>query len=168
MKKLTTLIITLFSMASLSYAQNEDCPCCNDFHKQFDFWVGEWNVYDTTGILVGENSITKLEDGCILNEHWRSVNGGSGRSYNYFNSTDSTWNQVWIDNQGGNLVLKGKREGDKMILKSELLKGQKVKFYYNKISWTLNTDGSVTQLWEILDQNHKVLSVAFEGIYRRM
>lgn len=167
MKRLSTLLITLFTMTSLSNAQTKDCPCCTEFHKQFDFWVGEWNVYDTNDKLVGENSITKLEDGCLLNEHWRSVNGGSGRSYNYFNSTDSTWNQVWIDNQGGNLVLKGKARINKMVLKSELLRGKKVAFYANQITWTKNEDGSVTQLWEILDQNDKVLSVVFEGIYRK-
>ncbi len=167
MKKLTTLIITLFSLTSLVKAQTDDCPCCTKFHKQFDFWVGDWNVFDKEGKKIGENTIVKLTDGCILNEHWKSVNGASGRSYNYFNSTDSTWNQVWIDNQGGNLVLKGKASENKMILKSDLMKGQKVDFYTNQITWTLNADGSVTQFWEILDKNNRLISVAFDGIYRR-
>ena len=29
-----------------------------------------------------------------------------------------------------------------------------------------NTDGSVTQVWEILDKNHRVLNLAFKGIYK--
>jgi len=77
--------------------------------------------------------------------------------YNYFNSSDSTWNQVWIDNQGGVLEIKGKFTGNKMILKGKILKNQQGKLYYNQISWTPNKDGSVTQLWELFDSVDKRL-----------
>jgi len=49
---------------SLNFTQ-EDCPCCTEYHQQFDFWVGEWNVYNVEGIQVGENQILKLEDGTV-------------------------------------------------------------------------------------------------------
>ena len=159
------VIWILFSFVSVQ-AQS-DCPCCTDFHRQFDFWVGEWNVYDTVGNKVGENSIEKLENGCIINEHWRGAGGGTGRSYNYYNKADSTWNQVWIDSQGNNLELKGHAKTNQMILSSILIPGQKVDFYRNRITWTKNADESVTQFWEILDKNDKVLSIAFKGIYKR-
>lgn len=153
---------------SFSYASAQsDCACCTDFHKQFDFWVGEWNVYDTLGNKVGENSIVKLENGCILNEHWVGAQGGTGSSYNYFNKSDSTWNQLWIDSQGNNLELKGHAKSNQMILSSELVPGQKVDFYRNRITWTKNEDESVTQLWEILDVEDNVLAVAFKGLYKR-
>jgi len=148
-------------------AQDNSCACCTKHHQQFDFWVGEWNVYNKAGKKVGENSITKLEDNCILNEHWRSVSGSTGSSYNYFNKSDSTWNQVWIDNKGGNLVLKGKASPQKMVLSSDWQKGKKVAWYKNRITWTKNKDGSVTQLWELVDKKGEVLSVAFKGVYKR-
>lgn len=148
-----------------SFAQ-EDCACCTEMHQQFDFWVGEWVVSDTSGNIVGENTIVKLEDECIVSEHWRGAAGLTGRSYNYYNQADSTWNQLWIDSSGSNLSLKGYAEPGKMILQSELQKGQQVDWYFNRITWTKNEDGSVTQLWEILDKNEKRLTVAFHGIYR--
>jgi len=166
MKKNITFYIVMIITTNISLAQI-DCLCCTDFHKQFDFWVGEWMVYDTAGTKLGENNIVKLGDNCILNEHWKGAKGSTGRSYNYFDLSDSTWNQVWIDNQGGNLVLKGKAEENKMILQSKLIKGKKVDWYRNRITWTNNEDESVTQFWEILDKNGNQLAVAFKGIYKR-
>ena len=80
--------------------------------------MGDWTVYDTAGNVVGQNTIKKLENNCIVSEHWRGAKGLTGRSYNYYNMADSTWNQLWIDSNGSNLVLKGKAEPGKMILKS--------------------------------------------------
>jgi len=163
---------TLFLFLLLILAQNDlkaqdSCACCTDQHQQFDFWVGEWNVYDTLGTLVGENTIEKLVAECLLSEHWRGASGGTGRSYNYYNQSDSTWNQVWIDGTGSNLVLKGKLVGRNMVLQSELLPGQKIDWYRNRITWIPNRDGSVIQLWEILNKQDKVITQAFKGIYKK-
>lgn len=163
-KSLFSVIILCF-VSPFILAQT-NCNCCSEEYSKFDFWLGDWNVYDTTGTLVGENTIVKLEDNCIVNEHWKGKGGVTGRSYNYYNQSDSTWNQLWLDNKGSSLELKGTAEEDKMILKSKLIKGKKVAWYANKITWTKNEDNSVTQIWEIVDENDKVLSVAFVGIYR--
>ena len=67
------LFFVVFVFSFLNASAQSDCACCTDYHKQFDFWIGEWNVYDTTGHKVGENSIVKLEKGCIINEHWNII-----------------------------------------------------------------------------------------------
>lgn len=161
-----TLLVSLvlFLLSFFGMAQTT-CNCCTENHQQFDFWVGDWEVYDNSGKKLGENKVEKLENDCIVSENWKGTTGGSGRSYNYFNLSDSTWNQVWISSSGNNLVLKGKASPNKMTLRSELTKGEKGN-YYNRISWTKNENGSVTQLWEILDTEEKPTSVAFEGIYK--
>lgn len=124
-------------------------------------------VFDTVEKKLGENSIVKLEDQCILSEHWRSTAGGTGRSFNYYDPSDSTWNQLWLDKQGTILKLKGKAESNSMILKSGWVQGQGGAKYYNRITWKKNEDESVLQLWEIMGPSDVVLSVAFKGIYRR-
>ncbi|MBP9549575.1 MAG: hypothetical protein KBE86_10500 [Chitinophagales bacterium] len=145
-----------------------DCFCCTDFHKQFDFWLGNWIVYDANdGKLIGTNEVIRLEDNCIINEHWQGSTGSTGSSYNYFDTSDSTWNQVWIDNAGNNLILKGKASKNKMVMKSKLMSGTKTDWYNNQITWTKNEDGTVTQLWEIYDKNHVLLNTVFEGLYVR-
>jgi hypothetical protein len=159
------LIIGIICFTSLVHAQS-DCKCCSIEHKAFFFWEGDWVVYDTVGSVVGQNTVDKLQDGCVLRENWRSKSS-TGTSYNYYNKSDSTWNQVWIDNQGGNLVLKGGLKNGKMVLRSELQPGKKVALYYNQITWIPNPNGTVTQVWNIYDENDAFLATLFKGIYKK-
>ena len=170
MKKyyLTVLIILTSICHSLAQSDSQ-CPCCSENHKAFDFWIGDWTVYNTSGKIIGTNKVVKLQDGCVLQENWKaSNNSNTGTSYNFFDSSDNTWNQVWISNTGNVLNLKGNisKEGI-MVLKSKLVNGSKGN-YYNQITWSKNKNGSVTQRWDILDENSEPLSKAFEGIYKKM
>lgn len=161
------LFFLLFIFISVhSYAQQVDCACCSPEHQQFDFWIGDWEVFNTEGDKIGENLVKKLEDNCIINENWIGEKGGSGKSYNYYDPTDKTWNQLWISNTGNILKLKGKAKINSMILKSEPTQGEKGT-YYNQITWIKNADGTVTQNWEIYDLQGNFLDNSFQGIYRR-
>ncbi len=160
-------LISLLIFISTKNSAEPVCPCCTESHQQFDFWVGDWNVYDTLGNLIGENNIEKLVSECVISEYWRGKSGVTGRSYNYFNKSDSTWNQVWIDSSGSHLVLKGALIGNDMVLQSESLPGQQTGWYRNRITWTPNEDGSVTQLWEILNKEGKVVNEVFKGVYKK-
>lgn len=162
-------LISCCLFASMLYAQadNPGCNCCSAPYRQFDFWLGDWNVYDTSGKKIGENKIVLMQDSCLLQENWTSMGQHRGTSYNYFNKTDSTWNQVWIANNGNILELKGNRSGNKMVLKSALVKADKGGYYYNRISWEQMPDGSVIQQWDILDNKDNNLSAVFKGIYRK-
>ena len=46
----------LFTAFSALVKAQDGCPCCTENHKQFDFWVGEWIVYDTAG-----NKVEKIK-----------------------------------------------------------------------------------------------------------
>ena len=161
-------LILLFLCASiLSSAQvsKPQCSCCSDDHLQFDFWVGSWSVSDTLGNPIGKNRVEKIQSGCVLMENWTSANM-TGTSYNYFDAADSTWNQLWLDSNGGQLKLKGGLINDEMVLKSELIQGKK-SLYYNQLSWKENDDKSVTQTWKVFDKNDQLLQLIFLGIYKR-
>jgi hypothetical protein len=155
-----------FSDFNLEQNIQNDCACCTIEHNQFDFWIGEWNVYDTIGNLVGENTIASIQDHCVIEENWKSKSG-TGTSYNYYDNVDSTWNQVWIDNKGRPLVLKGRFNDGKMILRSKLTKGQKINEFYNQITWQKMPDETVVQTWEALDPDLKSIAVIFKGIYKK-
>jgi hypothetical protein len=164
--KLTLLALFLYTGLNSIGQNNTISNCSGEAYHQFDFWLGNWNVYDTTGKMVGQNDIVALQGNCILQENWTSSNRQfTGSSYNYYNSSDSTWNQLWIDNSGGSLELKGEFVNGTMKLRGELIAGSKVPFYRNEINWTLNSDGSVTQEWFTLDEHDTVLSTVFLGIY---
>ncbi len=161
-------LLFLFAfVATTSFAQDTtNCACCDIHHDQFDFWVGDWIVFDTSGTEIGKNTIVQMQDNCVLQESWSSPNS-TGTSYNYFNRTDSTWNQLWIDNSGSHLELKGHAIENGMELSSAWITGTSGTVYKNQIIWKEQEDGSVTQTWNIVGQDNGILNVLFHGIYRR-
>jgi len=171
MKNIKIAVIILFFTASsyLIFAQemkNENCACCTEAHQAFDFWIGDWTVYNSDGKIVGTNSIQKEYDNCVLKEQWKSSGSTRGTSYNYYNTTDKTWNQVWIDNTGFSLELKGTYTDGKMILISDLLKGEKGSFYH-RITWLKNADDTVTQTWDLLSEKQEKTRELFKGFYKK-
>ena len=52
--------------------------CDGPEHRQFDFWVGEWQVRDPSGQVIGTNAITRSYDGCLLIERWEGASGERG------------------------------------------------------------------------------------------
>jgi len=118
-------------------------------------------------MAAGRNSIQKIQDGCVLIENWTSAQGKfTGTSLNFYNRKAKQWEQLWIDNSGTHLKLKGNKIGDQMILSSDEFTHTDGKRYVNRITWTLNDDDTVRQLWEVL-HGSKVVNVAFDGIYKR-
>ncbi|MDN3202766.1 hypothetical protein [Algoriphagus sediminis] len=156
------LAFALFLTLGVSYAQNTS-PCSSPEKRHFDFWVGEWHVFDTLDNKIGENRIQIIEGGCALQENWTGASGSNGTSLNYFDAADSTWNQLWLDNQGGILKLKGKIEESGLLkMSSQPNNGQ-----YNQITWTLLDNGNVSQKWDIFTADDDLLQTIFLGIYKR-
>ena len=168
MKKTLLLLITSL-LFSNSFAQTDptSCNCCSEDQKAFDFWIGDWMVYDTVGNKIGENKILSMQNHCVLQENWKSANS-TGTSYNYYNQQDNSWNQLWVDNRGNPLVLKGNFVGGKMVMRDELSKQRNGQMAYNQISWEKQKDGSVIQLWLVLDAEGKQIAQLFKGIYKKV
>ncbi|MFD2824178.1 hypothetical protein ACFS5M_10905 [Lacinutrix iliipiscaria] len=166
MKKILLLATLVFSLQL--NAQEKPCNCCTEKHAEFDFWIGTWTVTNPDGSAAGKNVIDKIQNRCILRENWTSAKGNyTGTSNNFYNYKTKQWEQIWIDNQGQSLHLKGNRKGNQMILQSDpetSKEGKKVVF--QRVTWTLNDDGSVRQLWETVT-NNKEVSVAFDGLYKK-
>lgn len=163
MKKIIYLIAVFYSV--VVQAQQNPCACCSKDHTAFDFWIGTWNVINPDGTNAGKNVITKIEDNCVLRENWTSAKGNyTGTSYNFYNAQTNQWEQIWIDNKGGNLHLKGQRVGNQMILQSDELQNKEGDTYVNRVTWTLNDDGSVRQHWETSNNQKKWITV-FDGLY---
>ncbi len=166
--KLVLIIgIILVSNQIIMAQETKPCPCCSEEYNQFDYWIGNWEVYDTSGTKVGTNNIEKLMDGCIVKENWTSTGKHRGTSYNFYNRTDKSWNQIWVDNQGTVLDLKGELVNKVMTLKSAQTKDQEGNVIYHQITWKLQKDGSVIQIWDVIDAQGNVKSNLFTGIYRK-
>jgi tetratricopeptide (TPR) repeat protein len=85
-------------------------PCAGaPENRQFDFWLGEWNVETTQGgVPAGRSKIELILGDCVVLENWQSDgNPYSGKSYNIYNSALKRWEQFWVDNSGGNIFFYG-------------------------------------------------------------
>jgi len=167
MKILKHYVIIFAMTGFMGFAQEESCACCTENHKAFDFWVGTWQVTNPDGSPAGNNTIVKSESDCVIRENWTSAQAGyTGTSTNFYNQVTGQWEQLWIDNSGDHLKLKGNRVGNQMILISDEFENAKGALNRNRLTWTKNKDGTVRQLWEILEEE-KVVSIAFDGLYKR-
>lgn len=167
MKRLLFILTMLFQV--VLFAQNTNgCTCCSEEYRAFDFWIGEWDVVNSQdGSPAGSSVISREEDGCVIRENWTSAKAGyTGTSLNFYNVKTNQWEQLWVDNAGDVLKLKGNRKGDEMILVSEEFE-KDGKTFVNRITWTKNDDGTVRQLWLIVG-NEGTVSVAFDGLYRKV
>lgn len=139
--------------------------CTGPEHRQFDFWLGEWNVYGPAGKLAGTNSIRREIGGCVLHERYDTGRGYSGESFNIYDEPRKVWHQTWVDSSGLLLQLEGGLKDGKMILEGET-RGSDQKITKHRITWSANPDGSVRQLWESSAPNGE-WTVAFDGRYTR-
>jgi hypothetical protein len=133
--------------------------------RQFDFWVGEWDVTTADSKVAGRNRIELILDGRALQEHWTGTGGVAGTSLNLFDTEAKKWRQFWIDGTGGSLQLTGGLVDGRMVLEGTGKEAGKT--LHDRITWTPNPDGSVRQLWERSEDNRATWFVVFDGLYRK-
>jgi tetratricopeptide (TPR) repeat protein len=79
-------------------------PCEHDArYRELDFWLGEWDAKNANAppnTPPSSSVITKIHNGCVILETWRSP-GYSGQSFNIFDRSRGKWHQTWVDSTGG-------------------------------------------------------------------
>ena len=138
-------------------------PCATAEHRQFDFWLGEWEVRTPDGKRAGANTIRQTLGGCVLQENWRGARGHNGTSYNIYDASRRRWHQTWVDDEGLLLELDGAFVDSRMVLSGETVDsaGRTVK---QRITWERLDGGKVRQRWDSSLDGMK-WQVLFEGIY---
>ena len=143
-------------------------PCQQDARfREFDFWVGDWNVHDGEGTLQGENTISREERGCVLVERWQGVQGSTGMSINYLDKITDEWVQIWHAAGGYQIEIRGGLTGEGMLLRGTIHyigTGQTAPF---RGLWTPLPDGRVRQFFEQSNDDGKTWVPWFEGFYSR-
>ena len=170
----TCLAVALLSLASLAIsvcsaqtpAPKPPPPCSTPEYRQFDFWLGRWEVTSPKGQAQGTNEITREMGDCVLHEHWVGSQGGSGESFNTYDRTRGVWHQTWVDAQGTLLLLEGGLRGPDMVMEGEL-PGAGGKPVRQRITWSPKPGGEVHQHWETSPDRGTTWATAFYGIYRR-
>jgi hypothetical protein len=155
------------AMGSIALGQATQ-PCSTPLHRQFDFWLGEWEVRDKDGKPQGENRISLVHGGCALLEEWRSARGSTGSSLNLYDASRKRWHQTWVDSSGGLLMLDGRFADGAMTLEGDAPDPKaREGVSRQRIRWTALPDGRVRQLWEGSSDGGQAWQVVFDGYYVR-
>jgi tetratricopeptide (TPR) repeat protein len=103
--------------ALLEGARKNLAPCTYTAeNRQFDFWVGDWDVVTTKeNTSAGTSHIEKTIGDCVIWENWTSLGTGyTGKSYNIYNASLKRWEQFWVDNAGGMIHFYGALQNNVM------------------------------------------------------
>jgi hypothetical protein len=168
-KLAASLLAALCGACAMAPAVAPKPPACAaPEHRQFDFWLGEWEVRDPAGKLAGRNTIVAIQGGCALQENWSGVSGSAGTSLNAYDGDRKRWHQTWVDNGGGLLLLEGGLIDGRMVLTGESSTADSPpKLALQRITWTPLPDGRVRQLWEASTDGGRGWTIVFDGIYAK-
>lgn len=117
-----------------------------DPYRAFDFWVGDWECFTTSGKLAGTNNITLGHGNKVLQEHWTDAGGGTGTSLNIYDKRTQRWHQTWVDASGTLLLLDGNLTDSGVMRMEGTMLGQGGKEALHRIEWTPEGK-NVHQVW---------------------
>ncbi len=142
--------------------------------SQFDFWVGEWNVYPNGKEPKKENQVAhsrieKLYGGCAIRENWMPFKGPGGGSLNSYDPDTGRWHQTWVGSSLGRVEFTGGAAPDGRMVLTGFWKhvGGPGKHALIRMTYTRQQDGSVRQHGEASADNGLTWTNSFDFIYRK-
>jgi hypothetical protein len=136
--------------------------------RDFDFWIGRWEVREPDGTLVGTDTIEKRDGGCSLVERYEGAGGSSGTSVSFYVPSRGEWRQVWTGSGGTLFDITGRVVDGSMRMEGqvEYIEGNRVVAFRG--TWTQGADGRVRQRLEEFDLGAQAWIVWFDGFFRRL
>lgn len=139
-------------------------PCTSPEHpeyRQFDFWIGEWQVTDrASGTPVGTSSVQLILNNCVIYENWTATNKTEGKSFNKYNPLAKQWEQYWVDGSPGRMFFTGHLEGNEMRLSSDTPR--------RHLTFFNQPNGTVRQFSEISNDGGKTFTVEYDFLYKKV
>jgi hypothetical protein len=161
------VLLALIALALQASSPPPPPACESAEHKQFDFWVGEWDVFRSdTNQLVARSLIEKLYGGCAIRENWMPLNGfGAGGSLNSYRPEEKHWRQVYTGSANGWADYVGGIMGKAMVIEGTQImptgKATPVKITYEP-----GADGSVVQTGYQSADGRVTWQVNYQFVYR--
>lgn len=171
--KLPLFVLALALGPAVKAAETPPAPparppaCTAPEHRQFDFWVGRWDVFDTkTGAPAGASLIESLYGGCAIRENW-SEPGYTGGSLNHYDEAAHQWRQIWTDSSGAWREFDGGLQDGKLVMvwihPSARFPG---KTAHERITFSRNPDGTVHQYSDATIDEGKTWVLRYDYTYR--
>jgi ketosteroid isomerase-like protein len=122
MNQVIMLSVASFGLLGHGMNTSADAPakeaCTAPEYRQFDFWAGDWDAFDTDNpkTAVARVRVDRILDGCVLLEDYRGTNGSHGESFSIYDAGTKRWRQSWVTNRGIVLQIDGGLQNGAMIL----------------------------------------------------
>src|SRR6266511_2744620 len=81
--------------------------CTAPQYRQFDFWLGDWDLVGADGQKSAEDQVVQVLGGCALQENWTGVKSGQGLSLSAYDPATRHWHQTLMDDGGAVLKIEG-------------------------------------------------------------
>jgi hypothetical protein len=141
-----------------------------DEMRQFDFWLGDWDVRDPEGVLAGRNRIEPILGDTAIRETWEGESGHRGTSLNAWDPVSRVWRQAWIDVGGLWLWIEGGLVDGVMVMEGDRpRRDDPGRIVRHRISWS-RVDGDADRLrqhWEMSEDGGGSWKTLFDGRYTR-
>ena len=162
--------LALAAAVNVHAAQTQPPKGCDSPEaRQFDFWVGDWDLtYDDAGkVGKSHNHIARILDGCALLEEFRGPPGTplEGRSLSTFDRLTHRWKQTWTDNTAAWLDFAGGFADGRMVLSREA--GKDGKHFLQRMVWEEIRRDSLEWLWQRSDDGGRTWKTQWQIHYKR-
>jgi len=135
--------------------------------RQFDFWIGEWDVKSATGQQAGSSSIQLMLGECVIYENWTSAQPQiySGKSFNLYNTATGKWMQTWVDDKGAVLeFIDGEYKDNKLVFVTK----PNAKNQITRLTFFNMEPSLVRQLFEVTTDDGKTWTTTTDLYYNRI
>ena len=128
-------------------AEQNDRKCEASAFRQFDFWLGDWDVTNHHGVVAGTDRIERSLNGCVIEEHYSGFRGNHALSVSFHDQSRDLWRQLWFTDDGSVFEFEGGFRDGKMQLEREIESpnGTAVR---RRLTWFPIDGGRVRQLFE--------------------
>jgi tetratricopeptide (TPR) repeat protein len=140
-------------------------PCMGSpEYRQFDYWLGEWEVM-AQGKKLASSSIQLILDDCVIFENYVDVNQYSGKSFSIWDAETKQWQQRYVDSLGAFHAWIGGLENNQMRF-----------FWKHDVSGTPTTErmtyiredpDHVRQRIDVTTDDGKSWTTTYDGMYVR-
>lgn len=165
-------MILLAALALQTAAPPTPAGCDSPESKQWDFWVGSWEVRPNGAqTVIAHSLIEKRYTGCAIRENWMPLGkeiAGGGGSLSFYDARRKQWRQVWVDSSGTRVDLDGGfKDGVMTITGNWANYAGPSKDALVRMHYQLMPNGEVRQWAENSADGGKSWQPGFDFLYRR-
>jgi hypothetical protein len=118
------LTVALMSATTRVLAAPPTTPapkCTAPEYRQLDFWLGDWDTFepDGSGASQARAHVDPILGNCAIHELYEQGDGLIGDSFLSYDGVRKVWQQTWLSNFGGLMVIQGNFKDGVLTLEGE-------------------------------------------------